>query len=268
MKDFRAAFLEKYPNNAYVLNRMVEYDGEPEWEKFTRPWLSGMTRYFKEVMSDSSARVALSYIKAVLNEYSELVKLPTNKFAEALSVRDTRAVETWLTEDELSMLKCTNESERPILYDFLLGAFTGARQSDYLKFDDKNIVKGRVDYNAVKTGTRVLVPIKPIVKRIINHPRANVSNQYFNTVIKVICRNSGINEEIKLFRAGKEVVGEKWRFISSHTARRSFATNLYLRGVDIVSIGRMMGHSSIEMTKRYIVSGMRDLSEDEMEFFK
>ena len=54
-------------------------------------------------------------------------------------------------------------------------------------------------------------------------------------------------------RANKTITTEKWKLISSHTGRRSFATNLFLAGVSLEDIAMMMGHGKhIETTKRYI----------------
>lgn len=39
---------------------------------------------------------------------------------------------------------------------------------------------------------------------------------------------------------------------SSHSGRRSFATKLIERGVDIKAVSRLMGHSSISMTAQYV----------------
>lgn len=39
---------------------------------------------------------------------------------------------------------------------------------------------------------------------------------------------------------------------SSHSGRRSFATRLIERGVDIKAVSRLMGHSSISMTAQYV----------------
>lgn len=268
VKTFEMAFLEKYPKQEFVLKRMDEYDLHPNWDKFTKSYLSGLARHFRENMSDSSARTALSYIKAVLNEYRDEIALPTYNFKEALTVRNVKSMNTWLTEEELESLDYTSYSERKILFDFLIGAYTGARYSDFSKFSSTNIVDGVIMYTSEKTGILATVPIKPAVRNMLAYPRSSVTHQQFNKVIKMICKRSGITNKIKLFQAGKEVTGEKWEFISSHTARRSFATNLYLRGVDIFSISKMMGHSSVEMTKGYIVCGIRELPDEAMEFFK
>lgn len=39
---------------------------------------------------------------------------------------------------------------------------------------------------------------------------------------------------------------------SSHSGRRSFATRLIERGVDIKAVSRLMGHASISMTAQYV----------------
>ena len=63
------------------------------------------------------------------------------------------------------------------------------------------------------------------------------------------------------------ITKEKWELVSSHTARRSFATNLYLSGVALEDIALMMGHGkNIETTKRYIC-GERQITTRVMAYF-
>ncbi|WP_183308282.1 tyrosine-type recombinase/integrase [Dysgonomonas hofstadii] len=65
-------------------------------------------------------------------------------------------------------------------------------------------------------------------------------------------KQSGINEIIQVVQAGKPIKDEKYKFISSHTARRSFATNLYEATKDLVLVCRYMGHSNVKQTQRYL----------------
>ena len=44
----------------------------------------------------------------------------------------------------------------------------------------------------------------------------------------------------------------KWTMISTHTGRRSFATNAYLAGMPKMQIRSITGHTSDEMLERYI----------------
>lgn len=48
---------------------------------------------------------------------------------------------------------------------------------------------------------------------------------------------------------------EKWQVISSHTARRSFATNAYLAGIPVFRIMLITGHKTEESFFRYIRIG-------------
>ena len=70
-----------------------------------------------------------------------------------------------------------------------------------------------------------------------------------------------------IFHKGEDVVGEKWQFVTSHTARKSFATNVYLRCRDIFLISKYMGHSSVDMTATYIMS-VGDAPEEVKQYFE
>lgn len=48
----------------------------------------------------------------------------------------------------------------------------------------------------------------------------------------------------------------KYKLVSSHTARRSFATNAYLAGVPTISIMKITGHKTESAFMKYIkISG-------------
>lgn len=70
----------------------------------------------------------------------------------------------------------------------------------------------------------------------------NVSSSFFNKQIFRITKGGIIQEE----------VCEKWEKIQTHTARRSFATNTYLAGVDSLSIMSTTGHKTMRNFLKYI----------------
>lgn len=45
---------------------------------------------------------------------------------------------------------------------------------------------------------------------------------------------------------------EKWELVSSHTARRSAATNMYKAGIPTISIMKITGHKSERVFMDYI----------------
>ncbi len=67
---------------------------------------------------------------------------------------------------------------------------------------------------------------------------------------------AGMTELISTYitRGGKleEAVNEKWKLVSTHTARRSGATNMHLAGMPDELIMACTGHSSTAQLYQYI----------------
>jgi integrase len=65
-----------------------------------------------------------------------------------------------------------------------------------------------------------------------------------------------INERTTLSRVkgGNTIIkdGAKFEFVMNHTARRSFATNMYLKGVPNISIMAITGHTTEANFLKYI----------------
>lgn len=277
MNDLRMAFIEKYPKYGNVLDMYERANGCPAtWKNLTKIGLSKFVDYMNERLATSSVKTYAAMLKAVLNLYNEEVKLPKD-YDKVLSVRGETSSNTWLNDLEIEALITyipVNATERLVKNQFIMGCVTGARHSDYIGFTRENIVNKRLVYVSKKTHIRAEVPLSPVVERLLAENEMfylvgkDVSDPTFNATIRDICRKVGINERLKLYRAGTFAEGKKYEFISSHTARRSFATNLYLRGADLYSISKMMGHKSVTMTEGYVVCGLRDLSDNILDYFK
>lgn len=141
---------------------------------------------------------------------------------------------------------------------FLVGCYTGLRVSDFSRLNEVHI--GRyISIKTAKTGTSVVIPIHPVVREIISGGfdlSETLSTQKFNDQIKDLCRMAGITEQITVNKnvGGKnvEVVLPKYKLISSHTARRSFATNAYKSGVPTIAIMKITGHTKEDTFLKYI----------------
>jgi integrase len=75
------------------------------------------------------------------------------------------------------------------------------------------------------------------------------SNQKFNDYIKMACKEAGLTETGRLSTSPELPLFE---CISSHTARRSFATNLYLDGYPVIEIMKITGHKTEKAFMKYI----------------
>jgi integrase len=49
----------------------------------------------------------------------------------------------------------------------------------------------------------------------------------------------------------RTIVFQKWQLITTHTARRSFATNAYLQNVPSISIMKITGHKTEKSFLKY-----------------
>jgi integrase len=77
-----------------------------------------------------------------------------------------------------------------------------------------------------------------------------------NIYLKELCQRAGFSERIELGRTKGGLretrVLEKWELVTTHTARRSFATNAFLAGVPTISIMKITGHKSESVFMKYI----------------
>lgn len=267
----KEVFSLKYPSYDNIL-RMFEAANlcDATWENLTKVRLQKFIDYMNERLSPNSVNQYAAKLKAVLNLYSDEVILPRG-YAKVLTPRKVASTAVYLTEDELQKLIDyipKNERELYVRDLFIICAFVGCRHSDALKLNGSNISGDTLQYVSVKTKIHAVVPLKPIVREyILNRPQIEIDDTTYNRIIRNICRKCGITDKVKVFKAGKEMEGEKWQYVSSHTARRSCASNLYQKGLDLYTISRFLGHSSADMTSKYIVCGIRELPKEAKEYF-
>ncbi|MBP8239490.1 MAG: tyrosine-type recombinase/integrase [Saprospiraceae bacterium] len=83
-----------------------------------------------------------------------------------------------------------------------------------------------------------------------------LSNQKLNKYVKEIVRTAGIVQQVTIteHRGGKMHVRKyaKWELVSSHTARRSFATNAVLSGIPALEVMKFTGHRSMASFLQYV----------------
>lgn len=268
----KEAFAQKYPRYTNILT-MFEAANlcEATWENITKVRLQAFIDYMGERLSPNSVNQYAKKLKAVLNLYSDEVTLPRG-FAKVLTPKTCASTAVYLTEGEIQKLidyTPHNIREEYVRDLFVICAFGGMRHSDALNLNESNFVGDSLQYVSVKTKIHTVVPLKPIVREyILNRPRIEIDDTTYNNIIRRICEKCGINDRVKIFKAGKELEGEKYEYVSSHTARRSFASNLYLRGVDLYTISKMLGHTSVKTTEGYIQADIRTNSKELMSYFK
>ena len=194
--------------------------------------------------------------KAYLNGYSV-----DQSYTEA-NVKDVESFFIYLNNDDLSRLFHTDKlspKQEEIKDLFIVGCKTGLRYSDYSRITENHIHDDMIYIKTQKTKTDVCIPMDKYVKAILKKyggqmPPAR-SIQYFNRVIKEVCQKAGLTdivhfEEIKNGKIN-QVVKEKWEIIASHTARRTFISNMIAFKEQQSSIMKMTGHKTCSSFMRY-----------------
>jgi integrase len=148
---------------------------------------------------------------------------------------------------------------------FLIGCHTGLRFSDFTQLRKENLEKmegGKYVFKVKtnKTGERVVIPVKPVLKKIWDKykgelPRA-ISNQKMNEYLKELGELAGITQKVIIKKtSGKhkvEKICPKYELISTHTARRSFATNAFLGAIPAINVMKFTGHKTESSFMKYI----------------
>jgi len=127
-----------------------------------------------------------------------------------------------------------------------------------------------------KTMNHVVIPLNDIAKKIIKKydggiPEGIHMNE-FNKLIKGIAKKAGIDEEIIITqkRGAKriELTYKKYELIASHTCRRSFCTNEYLKGTPALFIMKISGHRTERNFLKYIKVDEQVAAQKMLEFWR
>ncbi len=203
----------------------------------------------------SSANYAAKTVYLSLEELQRIADLDITP--EAL-------LATWpeLRTDNISMmanLRRKAESLNVIRNKFLLGAYTALRVSDFNHLRDVHIDGDYFRVTTQKTGAVVVIPIHPVIRRMLDAGfdiSTPITDQKINKHIKEIARMAGITQVVEGTKLveHRAVVGfyPKCDIITTHTARRSAATNMFKAGIPAISIMKITGHTTEKAFMKYI----------------
>lgn len=190
-------------------------------------------------------------------------KLHTNKDFEKFERKSEASENLSLTQDEVNKIqavKLTGVLDKVRDY-FLIQCYTGIAFVDINKVTLDNVEEDNMlVFRREKSDEVSLVPMKPIVIDILNKYKGAMpemmENQNYNKFIKEVCKKAKINGVFnkRITKGGKKVMVSKqrWEFVASHTARRTFATIQILEGTPINLIMYMTGHKTLDSFDKYI----------------
>ncbi|MDD2966651.1 MAG: site-specific integrase [Desulfovibrionaceae bacterium] len=260
------------------------------WEIYLRDWLSQkhsahtdtctykkhIATYFGEV---SLAQITPAQVNAMLNGLDEIAP-QTKKHIIGLIRRIYRRMIAWamyagaiptdgvqlprvdnarmrfLTPKEASMLLHELDCRSPQFADICrVSLFSGLRLGEIFRLQVQHInIDARIiNVMDAKAGSRVASMPDALATLLIKYTKGRASDEYVftkgeggrmhtinQTFVRVV-RDLGFNDGIS---------DARYRVVF-HTLRHTFASWLVQRGVPLYTVGDLMGHSVLEMTKRY-----------------
>lgn len=194
----------------------------------------------------------------------------TKKFA----ILQEAVTSVYLTNNELIRLKALPlvGSEKHYRDFFLVGCYTALRISDYKRITPEHIKQKDgfkvIEITTQKTKSKVMVPIAEEIQAILEDPNfygRSLIEQKLNKKIKDLCKLAGITEMIEIVRNVKGLQSitkvEKFKLVSSHTGRRTGATNLFNLHKISKDVMQITGHKSERAFFNYIRTNTEDAAE-------
>lgn len=274
VKSFEKEFLSEHPTKVFILKPMRDAlnVAEVKWQDLTTLNLNRVKEHICSHVSPNTACWYLAVIKAFLGKYADEGIVPCKNPAAQLKAKKVPSQHIALTEEEIERFdqyEPKTDCERDAKILFMRGCYTGARSSDCKLFTPDIIHGDHISYVSVKTKTEVVQPLhRKLIKYLVVRPSKPHQSNALNAAIQRICREIGIDDEVQLYVGGKLRKGPKWQFVGLHCSRRSYCSNLALRGTPVEVIAKLAGHrNSILTSSTYIVVDTKRLNDVTMAFF-
>ena len=229
-----------------------------------------------------------SYVKQICN-HAKYNGLEISSQLEKLTIKGQKVPKIYLNTEELDNIekKHYDTENLNVARDWLLiSAYTGQRVSDFMRFTNDMVRtengKNLIEFTQKKTGKTMTIPIHKKVLQVINKNGGQfpkkLLDQKYNNYLKIVCEKAGINEPTigrKLINIGTEKnpiyryktdTYPKYKLISSHVGRRSFATNFYGK-IPTTFLIYITGHSTETMFLNYIGKSNKDLALEVADYF-
>lgn len=280
LMNFIETFIAKEVNNKSKGTIQVYVTAQKQLEKFLKNQ-GKKDIHFEEINADfyndfihylnglnfakNTVGKAIKVLKTFLNNATDVGLNPNQFHKTKLFKKPVEDVDkAYINDDEILRiynLDLSGEGSIEITRDlFIISCYTGFRFSDFTTLQKEHITDKYIIKKTIKTKAKVVVPIHPIVRKIFEKYQYEIpkslTNAHANQQLKIIAEKAKITDDFELIKTigGVSVkkIYKKFELISTHTGRRSFATNSYLAGVPTISIMFFTGHSTESSFMRYI----------------
>lgn len=205
---------------------------------------------FRDYLSDNfNGETPASYFarfKKVIKQAYKDKYLKYNPVEDIKSIKSDDGVKKdVLSIEELKALKNTECGNLMVKNAFLFSCNTGLRYVDIIKLKWKNIIDGELVLEQSKTDIKIGIPLNENAKIILS----SITKE--NDIIFKLPSHNAVLKNLNLWakKGGIE------KHITFHCARHTFGTTLAFYGNDVASISKLLGHTSLKHTMKYVRIG-------------
>lgn len=203
----------------------------------TPSFIEGYQNYCLKSLKNNTTNKQLKMVKKILDFAVKERIIDVSPFQ--LTLKEEKLEYDVLTIDDVKYLlnlKITDKRMGEIRDMFCLQSLTGMAYSDMASLTKNDIEKDVIIKRRKKTDIQFVIPLLPSAKKILekyDYQLPMLTNQKYNAYLKVL--GDYAKMPMKLH---------------SHLARHSFACILLNNGVDMKTISRTLGHSTMKTTEK------------------
>lgn len=238
------------------------------FDKIDEDFFESLRDYSYEIkkMKQNYFAKVIKVLKSYLNWATEKGYNTTREFEKFRAVEHDIDI-VYLTFEELMKLYEKDfESDRlsQVRDFYCMGCFTGLRFSDLSKLHLANISEDHIVLSIQKTKTQNhAIKLNKYAKAILEkykgtiyEPLPVISSQKFNEYIKDCCELAEITQPLTTHwfvgNKKKSLTQAKFKFITSHTARKTFITNSLLLGMEPKAIKKIANIKKDAVLDKYM----------------
>jgi len=149
-----------------------------------------------------------------------------------------------LTLDELKRLNATETKATEMKRAFLFTCVTGLRWADIkaLTWSCVRLDSASLHITQAKTSDEVTIPLNASAIKLLGEPGKP------NSLVFTLGTANGANYALKDWVERAKITKK----ITWHNGRHSFGTNLILNDIDVLTTSKLLGHTSMKHTQRYV----------------
>lgn len=255
---------------------LLEFFGnDVDINRITERIMHKFVKYLAVTLKNSTIHQRIKLLRAMLRFAQKKHTYNADALEYEFKLKTTPRVIVYLTREELQKFyeyQPQNKNEQDTQSIYLLCCFTGFRISDATRMRWENITENRITKLTKKTTTTVVVELSKLTKSVLarvkewrkaegvgtgpqNRIFPDFKRAIFDDTLRDICKKLGFNSIVEYnYYQGSELKTEyieKWNFITSHTARKTFVVTALTLEIPIPVVMEWTGHKSMKNLDRY-----------------